>query len=308
MMAQVKALAHAIGVVPLMKQVTIKKPFALMPNVMLAPIRSCIVPGLIDAASDSLEGPYPGLVITCGRRAALVAMGIKAKSPATKVVHIQDPQCNPKYFDLVVAMQHDAATGTNVIKTRFALHSITPDVLAQARGEFEKTFSAFAAPRVAVLLGGSTNKYQLNAQGMQRVIDSLQTLLGATKCSLLITPSRRTGEANIRKLREVFAKETRVYIYDFASQNPYMGMLALADAIVATNDSVNMMSEAMATGKPLYLLPLMGHEGTKPAMFAESLMRDGIANPLGATLGEWSYPQSDEMAEIGRNVKARLGL
>jgi hypothetical protein len=37
-------------------------------------------------------------------------------------------------------------------------------------------------------------------------------------------------------------------------ENPYRGYLAAADRIVVTPDSVNMLSEACATGKPVFTL------------------------------------------------------
>jgi uncharacterized protein len=252
--------------------------------------------------------PYPDMLITCGRRAALVAMGLKAHLPELRAIHIQDPQMDPRYFDLVVAMQHDKVTGPNVIKTRFALHAITPAVLADARKKFERVFAAYPGPRVAVLIGGSTNKYTLDTPAMKQVIVSLQELLKQAQGSLLITPSRRTGDDNIRMLREAFSNNSRVYIYDFASENPYMGMLALGDCIVVTNDSVNMMSEAHATGKPLYILPLPGHADTKPARFAEELIAEGIARQAGAPLEQWPYTTSDEMELLAQEVAERLAL
>src|SRR5690606_25413087 len=147
-------------------------------------------------------------------------------------------------------MEHDKIAGTNVIKTRFALHSVTKSALAEARARFIPRFLNYPKPHVAVLLGGSTNKYVLGQPGMANVISRLQLLLAQTEGSLLITPSRRTGEGNIAMLKGAFAGEPRVYIYDFTEENPYMGLLALADHIVVTDDSVNMMSEAAATGKP----------------------------------------------------------
>jgi mitochondrial fission protein ELM1 len=264
------------------------------------------VPALIAPNSDSLAAPYPDVVISCGRRAALVAMGLKTRAPKTRFIHIQDPQMPSRYFDLVVAMQHDKIEGVNVIKTQFALHAITPEVLARARLQFEPMFASYATPRVAVLLGGSTNKYQLDADAMQQVIASLQELLVGAQCSLLITPSRRTGEDNIKQLRQAFAGDSRVYIYDFAGENPYMGLLALADAIVVTNDSVNMMSEAHATGKPVYILPLAEHTNTKPARFAEMLMQNSIAKEIGISLEQWNYKTSDEMQRLAKEISQRF--
>jgi len=307
MVAQVKALAVALQLDVEMKKIALRKPFVYLPNIVYgSPLRHFIVPYFMAPESDALPEPLPEVIISCGRRAALVSMGLRAhkRNRATRFIHIQDPQVSARYFDQVVAMKHDKITGSNVIKTRFALHAITPAVLTQAREQFAPRFASYAKPRVAVLLGGSTNKYTLSKGAMARVIMSLQQLMQQHEGSLLITPSRRTGEDNIRMLQQTFAANPNVYVYDFSGDNPYMGMLALADVIIVTNDSVNMMSEALATGKPTYLLPLPGHASTKPSRFADALIADNLARPLGHTLEEWSYTISDEMEKLAVTIKA----
>lgn len=215
-----------------------------------------------------------------------------------------------KHFDLIVAMEHDAITGDNVIKTPFALHAITKEKLAEAEKQFAKRFSLYPKPYVAVLLGGSTNKYKLNAKAMASITKSLQQLTNTMQGSLLITPSRRTGDANTKQLLAAFprARDSRVYVYDGVGDNPYLGMLAMANTIIVTNDSVNMMSEAAATGKPLYILPLPGHKDTKPARFAEKLVSSGVARLLSDKLESWSYPASGNMEQLAKDVKQRLQL
>ena len=308
MVAQVKALAHALGMEPQMKLVDIKPALAWVPGSVAARVRPWILPHFLDSKSDALEAPWPEIVISCGRRAAMVAMGLRAKAPLVKFIHIQDPQGGACIFDLVVAMEHDKINAANVIKTRYALHSILPERLRDAAEAFAPQFAAYAKPHVAVLLGGSTNKYTLGKEAFAQVVVALQQLLQRMEGSLLITPSRRTGEENIAMLRQCFAGNPRAYVYDFESNNPYMGMLALADAFIVTNDSVNMMSEARATGKPLYLLPLRGHTDTKPARFAQMLLAEGSARLLGNRIEKWSYPVADDMGQLAQEVKRRLGL
>ncbi len=48
----------------------------------------------------------------------------------------------------------------------------------------------------------------------------------------------------------------RRILWDGAGKNPYLAMLAAADAIVVTADSVNMVGEACATGKPVLVFDL----------------------------------------------------
>ena len=312
MEAQVRALAEALGLSCEMKTAQLRTPFLALPSVAYTGgLGRFIVPHLLDPNSDDLSGPLPDVVISCGRRAAAVAMGLRrwavGRGQSARFIHIQDPYVDPKHFDLVIAMAHDRITGANVIKTRFALHRITHAALKEAREAFSPQFSAYPAPYTAVLIGGSTNKYALTEVRMREVVETLQRVLAHAPGALLMTASRRTGAANIAQLQEAFVGNPRVYLYDFVGENPYMGVLALADSIIVTNDSVNMMSEAQATGKPLYIMPLPGHEGTKPARFAEALVADGLARMLGDTIERWEAPTGDTMAQLAAQVRAHFG-
>jgi mitochondrial fission protein ELM1 len=310
MAAQVKALAASVGVDVEMKVVRIKKPWVKLPNIFYStPLRHLVLPLFIERGCDTLEGPWPDMIISCGRRAAIVTSALKSKIAAQQkekvpyFIHIQDPQMHPRHFDMVVAMAHDKVQADNVIKTQFALHQLTPVALAEARQHWEQQFAHYRKPLVAVLLGGSTNKYTLTTEAIDRVVVLLERLLKNMDGSLLITPSRRTGEENIARLRAAFEGNDRVYLYDFESENPYMGMVALADAFIVTNDSVNMMSEAAATGKPVHIIAFAGHSGTKPSRFAGRMIRSGVARPLGARLETWEYKLDNEMLTIAETIR-----
>lgn len=306
MVAQVRALAVALGVEIEMKTLILPAPYRWLPSRFYTGRPAKQVAAFLLQAK--VQGRAPGLVISCGRKGSAAAMALRLLMPATKFICLQDPRVPSHHFDLVVAMAHDRIEGPNVIKTRFALHDITPQKLAHAREKFLPVFEPYPAPRVAVLLGGSTNKYTLTQSGMQQLIAQLQALQKNTQASLLITPSRRTGEANTALLARAFAGDVRVYFYGGHGENPYLGLLALADYIVVTNDSVNMMSEAIATGKPVYILPLPGHANTKPTRFAEARIADGTVRGLGHTLESWSYDVPNEMAELARDIKLRLAM
>lgn len=299
MVAQVRALALAMDLQPEMKVIALKKPWAWLPNIfydgwLLGFVLSCALRPPLEAGMTKKAGmTQPKIIISCGRKAALVAAAIKKSQPDIKAVHIQDPQMSPENFDVVVAMEHDRITGDNVIKTRFALHSISAEVLGAACEVFAPHFADYPRPHIAVLIGGSTNKYKLTRDRMEALIVDLQEWISGTKGSLLITPSRRTGAENIAALKSAFADNKNVYIYDGKGENPYMGLLACADEIIVTNDSVNMMSEAFATGKPVTIIKLEGHENTKPARFAEMMKH---CPPM----------TGNEMEKLARQVKALL--
>lgn len=304
MVSQVRALAALLGAEVEMKVITLPKPYVWLPNCFYTSSFAKQIAALL--LQRKVRGAAPDMVISCGRKAAAAAMALKLIMPKTKFICLQDPRVASHHFDLVIAMRHDAIEGPNVIKIRYALHDITPQKLAQAKAQFAPFFAHHVTPRVVVLLGGSTNKYTLTTRSMGNIISQMERLLEQNTCSLLITPSRRTGTENIKRLDYRFRGNDKVYIYDGQSENPYLGLLSLADFIVVTNDSVNMMSEAAATGKPLYILPLPGHKNTKPARFAEALLADGLARTLEGRLESWSYAPPQEMAALKDAVIARL--
>jgi mitochondrial fission protein ELM1 len=75
----------------------------------------------------------------------------------------------------------------------------------------------------------------------------------------MITASRRTP-APLRDALKQLAARSSGFFWDGDGENPYLALLALADAIVVTADSANMVGEAAATGAPVLVFePSGGH-------------------------------------------------
>ena len=92
-------------------------------------------------------------------------------------------------------------------------------------------------------------------------------------------------------------------IWDGAGDNPYFAYLAFADAILVTADSVSMISEAAATGKPVHILAVDGGSA-KFARFHQLMQRAGVIRPFAGSLESWSYPIPDDTARAGAAVRA----
>jgi hypothetical protein len=84
-------------------------------------------------------------------------------------------------------------------------------------------------------------------------------------------------------------------------------MLALADAIVVTLDSVSMISEAVATEAPVMLAKLPGRSRRK-AMFAEALLREGRVREFAGRLETWPAAPLNDTPEAAAEMCRRLGL
>jgi mitochondrial fission protein ELM1 len=117
-----------------------------------------------------------------------------------------------------------------------------------------------------------------------------------------VSPSRRTGAAGIALLRERL-KGFSTAIWDGSGDNPYFAYLALADAVLVTADSISMISEAAATGKPVHVIDLDGGNA-KFARFHGTMQAAGITRPFSGHIESWSYSIPDDTARAGAALRA----
>ncbi len=177
----------------------------------------------------------------------------------TFAIHILNPQVESRGLDGVVTPRHDLENlrqrrhgGPNVVPTLGSLHPLDPGSLAEDADEFRDLFADLPRPLVGVLVGGHSSNYEMGADCMETLVARLRRLHEASGCGFAVMTSRRTGEENIAVLAGALAG-TGAYFWDGKGDNPYRGLLGLADALVVTCDSVNMITEAAATGKPVYV-------------------------------------------------------
>ena len=120
----------------------------------------------------------------------------------------------------------------------------------------------------------------------------------------MVTASRRTPPALREALIALTARHSG-FFWDGTGDNPYLAMLALADAVVATADSANMVGEAAATGAPILLFePSGGHP--KLSAFIAALERHGAVKPFAGRLEAWPYQPLDSTPVIAAAVAAGL--
>jgi mitochondrial fission protein ELM1 len=304
MASQSLGLAETTGFPFVEKRLIIRPPWAwLPPQLWVAPFAA-----VADFATR-LAPPWPDLVIACGRNAVRPALAIRrAAAGRTVAVQIQDPHVGRGEFDLMIVPDHDRLRRANVITTKGALHRVTPQKLAAERQRFPD-LAGLPRPILGVLIGGSNRAYRLSLGRLGEIADQIAGCVRASGGSVVLTPSRRTGEAGIAVLRERLAR-SRAEIWDGTGDNPYHAYLAVADAFLVTADSVSMVSEAAATGRPVHVIELEGGD-TKFARFHQTMRDAGITRPFAGRIESWSYTPLDDTARAGAMVRAlvldRLG-
>jgi uncharacterized protein len=293
-------LANALGLDVELKRLDVAAPWKyLPPQLWLSPLR------FLGPGSDPIYPPWPEVVIGTGRLTIAVSLAIKRASGGhTTNIRIQDPHMAYDEFDIIVAPRHDRCNRPNVIHTMGSLHTITPERLREAGMRFAEKFADLPRPRVAVLVGGTNKCYRLTPEIGRALGEQLAALSATTGGGILLTPSRRTGPEVEAELRKALA-HAQAYIWDGTGENPYLAFLALADYIVVTADSVNMLSEACATGKPVYVVDLEGG-AKKFQLFHDAMRAAGYTRPFTGVLEEWHYPPLDDIGTVVWDVHRRF--
>jgi len=296
MRSQALGLAEAAGFPFIEKRLAIRRPWAWLPPLLwLAPL---------DAARESglpLAPPWPDLVIGCGRNTARPALAIRrAGGGRTLAAQVQDPRVGRGEFDMLFVPEHDRLRGPQIVVTGSALHRVTAPLLTAERRRFPE-LEALPRPIVGVLIGGSNRAYRLGLSRLGEIARMIAALVRQNGGSAVVTPSRRTGDKGLAVLREELGGLPGV-IWDGTGDNPYYAYLAVADALLVTADSVSMISEAAATGKPVHIIGLAGGDA-KFARFHETMRTAGITRPFAGRIEYWSYAPPDDTARAGAALR-----
>lgn len=246
------------------------------------------------------------LVLASGRRAVKLASAIAALPGPRPFVAALGPSGLPaRRFDFVWANAHDRVPlAPNLVTTLTAPHQLTRDQLAAAGLGFAATHADLPRPWIAVLVGGPNRAFRFGDTEVEEIAAALTTLANSHGASLLVTTSRRTGKGNRRRLERRLTGAPH-FFWDGGGDNPLVGMLGAADTFVVTCDSVNMISEAAFTGKPVYLWPLPGGSA-KFDRFHEALRQHGATRWFDGGLDRWFYPPLDATHEVVHAIAQRL--
>ena len=292
---QCLAIAEHLGVSPDIRRVVPRAPFVwLMPWGPIDPREAPHRP------SSPIAPPYPDLVVASGRRAVPYLREVRRRSGGRcYTVFLKDPRTGSGSAHLIWAPSYDRIRGPNVVTTLTSPHRLSPARLAEAQAHPDPRVAALRPPRAAVLVGGESRHHRFTGEDTARFLRQLRTLAGQG-VSLAVTTSRRTPEALATELRKLVA-ETGGFLWDRGGENPYATMLALADMIVVTADSANMVSEALAPGSPVFVFEPSGRGG-RFRRFLSELDRLGAVKSFSGKLERFPCEKLDTTPVIAQAV------
>ncbi|MAE93023.1 MAG: hypothetical protein CL910_00035 [Deltaproteobacteria bacterium] len=217
--------------------------------------------GLSRREAAKLHAPWPDLVISAGRRAAPVALWVRARAQGrTRVVHLgRKGGAAAGLFDLAVTPKHARLwPHPSRVETVLPVSRVNDAELARAVDRWKETLEGDPLrPRIGVLVGGETAKFRFGESEARQLGRDLTGLAAKLGGRLWVTTSPRTGSVATEALGGALDAEARFFRWrEGGPETPYLGILALCDLLVVTGESESMLAEACATDRPVLVYPL----------------------------------------------------
>jgi mitochondrial fission protein ELM1 len=248
------------------------------------------------------------VIISCGRKSVIPSIHLK-NTAKKKVfnIHIQDPKVDLNHFDFIVAPEHDAIQGQNVISTKGAIHYLTENEISENKDYLNSFIKKDERKIWTLILGGPTKYYDYSTKNMKHIFSSLYKLLKKHDFQLVVIPSMRTPTNTIHYAREFFG-DNHTIIMD-VDKKAYLSALALSENIVVTCDSSSMISEAALTGKPIYIASILPRKNDKRFQRFRNLFRElNIIRNLGEEVENWNYEKLDETNRVANIIKQKINF
>ncbi len=280
---QITALAEGLGW-PFETRRMAYRRTELLTNLLAGPT----VAGLVPERSEPLEPPWPELVISAGRRNEPLIRWIQEQAGRENVrlVHVGRPWSLHECFDLIVTTpQYRLPNKPNVLQNELPLQRVNEGRLEREAALWQDRLAHLPGPHIAVLLGGHAGPYNFDRENGALLGWHASRMVAEQGGSLLVTTSARTPEPAIQAFEaqlQVPHLLHRFVRFQPQGENPFFAFLGMAREIVVTSDSMSMLAEAVATGKPTHIFDLSrGPRSNRPRRPTDgSIKKRNIAERL----------------------------
>ena len=205
----------------------------------------------------------PQFIISTGRQMAGVGRWLKKHHhPQAQHIHILNPGYHFSDIDVVLIPEHDRHQYPKAIQFRGNLHPYSPLWFkhhAQADTKHITTIALFIGNP------GQTYFKQQFKTDLQRIRDVFKS------AKIFLCGSPRLNRATQAFIRDLILPTESLWLHCQDGDNPYQKLLAKADKIFVTADSINMMNEAGASTAAVTLLARDYIQSKKHHRFMQSI-------------------------------------
>jgi len=295
MISQVEGLAKALDLDFIHEKIELNNFWKIIPP-FLTPVQDFVF-------KNNIEKNF-NIVISCGRKSVIPSIYLKKKFKNKIMnIHIQDPKVLLNNFDFVIAPEHDALNGKNVIKTKGAIHYLRTNELKDNENYLKSRIKK--EKLVTLIVGGPNKYYNFSDENLDKIFSKIKTNFINSGHQLIFIPSMRTPRRIIDKAKNFF--DTDQIIITEVDKKAYLCSLKLADHIVVTCDSTSMISEAAITGKPIYVaqMPTI-KKNRRFHKFFELFKSLNIIRDLDSPVNKWNYEKLNETDRVSQHIKKEL--
>jgi hypothetical protein len=222
---------------------------------------------LLSNGESVFSGPWPDLVFCAEASASVIALDIKRRSQGrTRAVCIGRPAGSVRGFDLVITTaQYRIPPAPQVVELSMPIAALAEPAPETPDGP------------IALLTGGPAFPDRLDAAAATQLAADAIAYAARRNRTLSVQTSPRTPEDAVTALARAIAPPHRLDVFH-RGENRYRALLAEASEIVVTSDSVSMVSDALASGRPVSIYPLPRSENLKWRA-GEFLFRNAVEQP-----------------------------
>ncbi len=130
----------------------------------------------------------PDLVISCGRKSVYLSVYLKKKYPNIINIHIQNPKISSKYFSFVIAPNHDALHGENIINSTGAIHHF------KKTKNLKNHYEINTKNLITCIIGGENNHYNFSKENTLDLCERIKKIKNYSNKEILVVTSRRTNQ------------------------------------------------------------------------------------------------------------------
>jgi len=265
---------------------------------------------------ETLMKTYSDFVVSCGSSLAGVNIFMSKENNARNVA-VMDPGIfmGLSKFSLAFVPEHDRpAKKKNVVPTVLAPNLVNEDRIRRDGEILSCRVRTGPAGAVGVFIGGDNPEYTLTAGLAASLSDGLADFCGKTGAGILLTTSRRTSADSEKIFKDKAGASDKFKLLVIANEkNPpetVGGILSLGNVIVVSGESISMISEAVASGKPVVVFRLAKKKAgtTKYERALKALEKGGYvtvcdAEDISGTLSRiWNTPVQAKRIEDNERI------
>ena len=256
------------------------------------------------------------LILSVGGRTAGFTRHLKKKLKShysdahVMLIQVLNPYIAHHAFDMILTPHHDKAWHDKIGHdqtghTCFLNYtgSLTPINRQRLDSLQIKKPNNTKLKKTLILIGGPNRRFDFIDRDQNALLDLIQKF---SSQNLMVSTSRRTPDALVQRIEKVIdPKHHQLFTPQSGQENPYLSWLANADQIIVTQDSINMILDAVMSERPVCVYPLTPNplktfinRSNKYQDFLNSLIKKGLVCSYAPDLSKITPPNPQALADL----------